>query len=233
MPEYSPIPPYTEIDWASIPAPVECGEELVDLGEIVPEITYDASYAKMGRPGAFTRCYVRRTVAEMLRKAVQALPDGYSLMVYDALRPLSVQRHLYEEIKVKLEKEHPELNEEALLELVDQFVAFPRTNPARPAPHTTGGAVDLTLCKEGIPLDMGTEFDDNTSRAYTRWLEEHEENNVARDNRRLLFSVMTGAGFYSYDCEWWHYAYGERLWAGNVGGTPKYGFHPLCKEENT
>jgi len=48
MPEYSPIPPYTEIDWASIPAPVECGEELVDLGEIVPEITYDASYAKMG-----------------------------------------------------------------------------------------------------------------------------------------------------------------------------------------
>lgn len=230
MPECVPIPPYPEIDWANIPPPMECGEELVDLAEIAPEIAYAASYAERGLPGALEQCLVRYTVAQRLKQAAASLPEGYTLLIYDALRPLSVQRHLYNESKEKLEQEHPELNREELLELVDQFVAFPRTDPARPAPHTTGGAVDLTLCKDGVLLDMGTEFDDNTPRAYTRWLEEHNENPAARDNRRILYAAMTGAGFYSYDCEWWHFAYGERLWAGNEKTIPRYSFHPRCEE---
>ena len=33
MHERYPIPPYPPEDWVHIPAPVECGEELVDLAE--------------------------------------------------------------------------------------------------------------------------------------------------------------------------------------------------------
>lgn len=229
--ELHPIPPYPPEDWAAVPPPAECGEELVDLAEAAPEIGYAAVYYRAGRPGAPDRCYVRKTVASMLKQAAAALPEGYSLLVFDALRPLSVQRDLYEEISADLARKHPELSAEELARLVDDFVAYPRTDPARPAPHTTGGAVDLTLCRNGVPLDMGTAFDDPSPRARTRYLEEHEENEIARDGRRLLYQVMTGAGFASYACEWWHFSYGERLWAMYRNATPKYGFHPACKEE--
>ena len=225
-----PIPPYPTEDWRSVPAPVECGEELVDLAEVAPEIGYAAVYYHAGRPGALNRCLVRATVADMLKRAAAALPPGYSLMIYDTLRPLSVQRDLFEECLANMKAAHPEADEEEVIGMVEGFVAYPRTNPARPAPHTTGGAVDLTLCKDGVPLNMGTEFDDNTQRAGTRYLEEHDEDPEARDNRRLLYHTMKGAGFESYSYEWWHFAYGERMWAMFNHTTPRYGFHPSCKE---
>jgi len=225
-----PIPPYPEEDWSKLPPPEECGEELVDLAEVAPEIAYDAFYLKAGRPGAMERCLLRKTVAERLKQAAAYLPEGYSLLIYDVLRPLSVQRSLYEECLENMKASHPQASEEELIELVDPFVAYPRTNPARPAPHTTGGAVDLTLCKDGIEVDMGTRFDDTSPKAWTRWLEEHDENPEARDNRRLLYAAMTEAGFASYECEWWHFAYGERMWAMKNKTIPIYGFHPICRE---
>ena len=59
---------------------------------------------------------------------------------------------------------------------------------------------------------------------------EHEEDEQARNNRRLLYHTMKCAGFESYSCEWWHFAYGERMWAMFNQTTPHYGFHPSCKE---
>lgn len=32
-------------------------------------------------------------------------------------------------------------------------------------------------------------------------------------NRRILRSVMTTAGFVWYPGEWWHYCWGDRMWA--------------------
>lgn len=230
MLQLHPIPPYPPEDWTGVPAPVECGEPLVDLADLAPEIGYAAVYFRAGRPGALEHCFLRQTAAEMLKAASAALPEGWSLLVFDALRPLRVQQNLYDEIRSDLERTHPDLDKHAMDELVSQFVAPPRTDPARPAPHTTGGAVDLTLCYHGVPVDMGTDFDDPTPRSWTRYLEEHDENPTARDNRRLLYQVMTDAGFVSYACEWWHFSYGERLWAMHCGTTPRYGFHPKCKD---
>ena len=52
----------------------------------------------------------------------------------------------------------------------------------------------------------------------------------ARDNRRLLYNLMTSVGFVNYRCEWWHYAYGERQWAVLTGKSPFYGFCPACDD---
>ena len=122
------------------------------------------------------------------------------------------------------------MSPEELERRLSDFVARPVKRLDRPAPHTTGGAVDLTLCRDGVPLDMGTGFDDLTPLAYTDALERDcpaglEE---ARDNRRMLYHLMTAVGFVNYSCEWWHYAYGERQWAVRTGKVPFYGFHPLC-----
>lgn len=226
-----PIPPSPSEDWASVPPPADCGEALVDPTRLSPRITYGAAYLSQGLPG-MASCLLRETVANKLALAAESLPQGYSIFIYDGLRPLSVQRGIYDRFKARFLQERPGISEEALSALLDDFVALPVKRPGRPAPHTTGGAVDLTLCKDGVPLDMGTGFDDLTALAHTRALEENcpPELEEARENRRFLYHRITAVGFVNYPCEWWHYAYGERQWAAVTGKAPFYGFCPECDD---
>ena len=136
----------------------------------------------------------------------------------------------YPDFGIYVSKEH--ITPEQLAAAVDDFVALPHPNTARPAPHATGGALDLTLCYRGRPLPMGTEFDDFTNLAQTAYFETNGmagEAEAFRNTRRLLYNMMTAAGFVNYSEEWWHYSYGDRLWARTFGKTPIYG---LCDEKN-
>lgn len=225
-------------EWARCPIPVqsdgfpyqtprECGQRLVDItGE--DRIYYSAEYASMGLSGALRRCYVREEVAGMLQKVLKLLPDTYSLWIYDTLRPVEVQKSLYELYYRQLAQEHPGASQEELSRLIDDFVAYPRIDYRAPAPHTTGGAVDLTLSVEARPLPMGSGFDDLTDKAHTRYYEEcphlTSEEKKFRENRRILYYAMQEAGFVNYRNEWWHYAYGDRAWGRATGKTPVYSY---------
>lgn len=225
----SPIPAPMREDWSRVPPPVDCGEPLADPTALSGKLLYDASYRRQGLPGLET-CLLRETVARKLALAADQLPQGYAILMFDALRPLSVQQAIYAQFRARFLQERPGISEPELEALLDDFVAKPVKRPERPAPHTTGGAVDLTLCKGGVPLNMGTGFDELTPLAHTDALEHRcppalEE---ARDNRRLLYNLMVSVGFVNYQCEWWHYAYGERQWAVLTGKAPFYGFRPEC-----
>ena len=41
-------------------------------------------------------------------------------------------------------------------------------------------------------------------------------------NRRMLYNVMTAAGFTNLPSEWWHYDYGDNMWAQLTGGKAIY-----------
>lgn len=225
-----PIPPPRFDENVPVPPPQECGEPLVDLTGASPRLQYAASYRSRGVPHAPARCWLRKTAAAMLVQAAEALPPGWSLLVYDSLRPLAVQQALYDEFRERLRKQHPDYTEQQLAEAIDGFVALPRRDFLRPAPHTTGGAVDLTLCRQGEPVPMGTGFDDFSPRAATRFLEEHpqdEAGQAALENRRLLYHFLTRRGFVNYKGEWWHFSYGDRAWARQKETTPCYGFLDL------
>ena len=101
-----------------------------------------------------------RGVHARLKAALDLLPEEYSFLIYDTLRPLRVQEALFEEYIEVLKKEHPQADREELEEICDEFVAKPSKNQLRPSSHQSGGAVDLTLCRDGAPLDMGTAFDE-------------------------------------------------------------------------
>lgn len=225
-----PIPPYPQGGYDLVPPPRECGEALVDVTELHPRVRYGASYLTQGLPGALERCYLRAGLWERLLAALDLLPERYTLLIFDGLRPLGVQKALYDQFAQLIRQERPGIGQAELELLLDDFVAKPVKRPARPAPHSTGGAVDLTLCENGVPLDMGTGFDDLTNLAHTAWFESAKtpETLAVRDHRRLLYHVMTQAGLESYDCEWWHYAYGERMWARAHHCAPIYGFCPEC-----
>jgi D-alanyl-D-alanine dipeptidase len=138
--------------------------------------------------------YLPADVARMLVEAhryLQTLDADLRLIVYDAVRPLSVQRAMWERVK-----DTPYHN----------YVA----NPDRLSLHNFGAAVDLTIARsDGQPLDMGTPFDFFGRAAGINNEQELVSQGILTgehvQNRQLLRQVMRHAGFRSISGEWWHF----------------------------
>ena len=200
----------------------EENEPFVDIAEFSNgKILVDMQYAKANRTGAVTKAYVRKTVAEMLMRALSYLPKGYSFKIFDAWRPYAVQKSLYDEYFEGLKRENPTLMEAELHQKAKTFVSFPDKSKRFSFVHSAGGAVDLTVTDEkGFDLDMGTPFDDFSPLSFADALEKTE--GKARENRRLLYFAMTAVGFTNYPAEWWHYDFGDIFWGAMTGKPVKY-----------
>ena len=69
----------------------------------------------------------------------------------------------------------------------------------------------MGLCdNEGRELDMGTQYLEHNKKTKTRCKALTEEQ---RRNRRVLVDAMQRAGFVNYPAEWWHFSYGDKMWA--------------------
>ncbi len=208
-------------DWRDVPIePVE--EPLVEVRDVHRKVRDDPRYHAMGLPGAGPRSRVREGVGERLARAAADLPDGVTLLVWDGWRAFETQRALYEDWVARLVHAHPDWEITRLEREAARYVSVPSRDPACPAPHITGGAVDLTLGDgDGRPLDLGTDFDAFVPEAAALALEPVP--GVARDHRRMLFWAMASAGFTSYVEEWWHFDYGDQFWGAVTGAPARYG----------
>ena len=199
-------------------------EPFVDIEEFSSgAILTDMKYAEASRPGAVTTAYARLGVAEKLLCAARLLPAGMRLKIYDAWRPYSVQRSLYDEYYSSLrdKPENAHLSEEELHRIARRYVSFPAEGKPLSYVHSSGGAIDLTIVgADGEELDMGSGFDDFSPASALSALEGSDT--VAEENRRLLYTVMTSVGFTPYAEEWWHYDYGDLFWAASVGEDAIY-----------
>lgn len=179
-------------------------------------------------PGSIDALLLRPQVGVMLASVDARLArDGLRLFLHDAWRPRAVQAYFHDDWFPKaLRRQTPSLEGEALAMEVRRYWAPPSTADA-PAPHATGGAVDVALVWEddGEPLFMGSLFDDGSSLSHLDRFEGEEDSQAlfshaeARANRRLLYWVMTEAGFCPLANEWWHYSYGDAAWARMVGAS--------------
>ena len=128
---------------------------------------------------------MRRDVARRLKMAGAALPDGVSIKVLSGYRSIAEQKRLWKKTPDK------------------RLVANPETGGGG---HQTGGAVDVTLVdSRGRALDMGGEYLIFDAHTPTRA--------VKNTNREMLCRAMTVAGFQNYPREWWHFSYGDKIWA--------------------
>lgn len=201
---------------------VPTDEDLVAVADIGPRVHEDPRYAAMGFPGAIDACLLRAGVAERLGRVAASLPDGIDLLVWDGWRPFSVQKALYDQYLNELIAVHPEWPHDAIEDAAARYVSPPSRSVDAPAPHLTGGAVDLTLCdRQGRPRDMGTGFDAFVPAAAAAALEGSP--GPVRDNRRLLFWAMSAEGFTEYSEEWWHYDHGDQFWALARAEKARYG----------
>jgi D-alanyl-D-alanine dipeptidase len=161
---------------------------------------------------------LREDVVTRLRNAISLLPDSLGMMVLDAHRPLNVQAWLWDEMVAIVRRDHPDWDDAAINAHSRRFVAYPEILPNRPTPHSTGGAVDVTLfdIATGGVLDMGSGFDEPVDASVCDYYERHPHS-VYTERRRLLFHVMSQSGFANYPGEWWHFEYGTLRWAAATG----------------
>lgn len=195
----------------------EDGEPLEPLEAGLISLETPHPYVALGAPyGAWSPWYLRRSVKGRLLDAQARLAGGWRLHLLDAWRPLAVQAFMVEHTDQLLRREAPELTEAQRRERVLTYWAPPSEDPARPPPHSTGAAVDLTLVDAGgRPLNMGSPFDEPTERShpdhFAGAVDAHGRE--AHAHRQLLDRVMRAAGFVRHPQEWWHFSYGDRAWA--------------------
>lgn len=172
-------------------------------------------YPLSGMRYAETGCYVRQEVYEKLLLAAGMLPPGFRFRVWDAWRPFLLQKELYlaysDDIIRKFGLDGS--SEEQKRAFIQKFVSEPVDDREVPPVHTTGGAVDLTIIDDaGQELAMGSLFDEFSHKTDTAYFEDGKDITV-KNNRRMLYHVMTEAGFINLPSEWWHFDYGDRFWA--------------------
>ena len=193
-------------DPAVITVPIkDNGEPLVDL-HAYPEIHIDHRKSKDSK----LYFKVRKTVADKLVLASQSLPYGISFLVVEGYRPLALQKEYFDWYSNELLRAHQKWDAQKVYNEASKYVAPPEIIP----PHTTGGAVDLTLMKNGIELDMGTILNADPEESKNACFTAAENiSKQAKANRKVLINALAKAGFVNYPTEWWHWSYGDRYWA--------------------
>jgi zinc D-Ala-D-Ala dipeptidase len=181
-------------------------------------------------PGSIDALYLREGAAKRLRDVNAQLAEAdLELFLFDAWRPQAVQAYFHDRwLPGELRRRKPHLSESELAAEVTKYWAAPSAGRGAPSPHSTGGAVDLTIrWRGGDPLWMGSLFDDASPLAHTTRFETEISPDAfsfsdeeARANRRLLYWPMVEAGFASNPSEWWHFSFGDQMWA-KLRGEPE------------
>ena len=169
---------------------------------------------------------LRKEVVNRLIRVNQYLAaknNGFCLLIYDSWRPVEVQEFLFNraidfECK-KLGILTPIKNfryYDLVKKKVENFWALPSLDKNCPPPHSTGGALDVCLSdKLGNLIDMGGTIDQMDETSKPDFYEKNDKKEAIIWNRRrnLLKEIMIEFGFVQHPNEWWHFSYGDQLWA--------------------
>ena len=174
---------------------------LIDIHDldstIAVQLIYASPYNFMGRQlyHGFSKAFMRPELAEKVVAAAKELKEIHptaNLIIYDAARPLSIQKEMWETV-VGTPSE--------------TFVANPYKGNGL---HNFGAAVDVSLIDcTGHPFPMGSDYDYFGDEAWTaKELELLASGRITQrelDNRLLLRKIMTDQGLLTIKSEWWHF----------------------------
>jgi D-alanyl-D-alanine dipeptidase len=238
VPEETGHPPLDAMalrPWSTIPID-DNGEPLENLPATLLRLEphpYQRLGAPYGSGGSPFR--LRRGVIERLLEAQNELTKrrvGLRLAIFDAWRPLAVQRFMVRHALVEecgrrgIDPDQPSAGLEEVKLLVARFWALPSEDARTPPPHSTGAAVDLTLADGTCrPVAMGGEIDELGTisepdhYAAQAAIAPRSAAGCWHRNRLLLHDCLAMAGFAQHPNEWWHFSHGDQLWAWRTGGS--------------
>lgn len=181
-------------------------QSLDDEIEVLLKYATEDNFVGQNMYGTLRKAFFRPHFAKKIVEAQRLLRErhsDYSLLIYDAARPLSVQKRMRKAVEGTP---------------LTAYVA----DGARGGRHNYGVAVDLTIIdSNGQILDMGAPFDhfgreawigtdkNTTLASYKAYVEWQRKEGIISDeaarNRTLLLEVMDAVGLRPYAKEWWHY----------------------------
>ena len=201
----------------------ECGEPLLPIPlsalTVVDPHPYVACGAEYGDKSPY---FLRFGVIDRLQQAqafLNQIRPGYQLQIFDAYRPVEVQQYMvdytFQQVCQAQQISQPTAAEaEAIWQQVYQIWAVPSFDLATPPPHSTGAAIDLSIIDDQQqPLDMGSPIDEMSDRSQPNYFAPAPDGQIFHQNRELLRQVMATAGFERHPGEWWHFSWGDQLWA--------------------
>jgi D-alanyl-D-alanine dipeptidase len=178
-----------------------------------PEVPNNTDYTK-----------IRKIVYEKILKAQALLPKGIRFCLYEAYRSLGLQKTLFDNRYHLITNHYPNGTHEQIFEettrLISPVINLDGTKNI--PPHSTGGAFDIYLIDEQKqPLDIGIhpkdcrEKNDGSLSQTNSTIISPE----AKANRAIMNKALEGVGFVNYPTEYWHWSYGDRYWAYQLGRT--------------
>jgi len=150
---------------------------------------------------------IRRVVRDKVVACSEALPDGLCLMLFEAFRSRARQWELWNPVVASITENNPTWSETEVYAESSRWVSPP---DGFGSGHQAGAAVDVKLARvDRTELDFGGPMKGLSGLAPTHWPVTPE----IRKNRDLLVVAMERTGMINYPDEWWHFSYGDRLWA--------------------
>lgn len=183
---------------------VDCGELLVDVKKICPDLIISLDSWRMKKEKT---AYLRKTVAKMICQAKKNLPQGMTFVIRDAWRPGDVQKEIFKGFVRHFGKQHRSWSKKRIIKEVKKYVAPASGRNA--SGHMTGAAVDLRLMKNGRKVPMKSKklsYQEN-SQSFQPKLPKY-----LQKNRQIMFRALKKAGLTNYSQEYWHWSYGDIQW---------------------
>ncbi len=153
--------------------------------QVVVKMKLATNGTTIGKP-FYTRnlCMLEEDTIPKLLAAIDLFAaDGYTIVIYDAYRPTSVQQQWFDVVRVH------------------KWVADPSIGLG--GIHDRGVAIDMTLMdRNGVEMDMPTAMHTLTeaSSRYSPAITQAQRANI-----NYMTNIMTRCGFTYINSEWWHF----------------------------
>lgn len=213
---------------------IDCGEPLVPIELEMFAVESPHPYQRLGAPyGQRSPYHLRQGVLNCLLQAQAQLQKYYPswrIQIFDAYRPVAVQQFMVDYTFTKVAQAQgltpaqlTAAQHRIVWEQVYQIWAVPSLEDSCPPPHSTGGAVDVTLVDAtGQTVNMGSAIDELSPRSHPDHFANSRDPVEQQYNfyRQLLWDVMRYSGFQRHPGEWWHFCLGDQMWAYLTNQAP-------------
>ncbi len=189
---------------------------LISLKESEFNLMYEPSFNKE------YNYMVREDIFEKIGRISKILDkEGKLLIIRSVWRSFAHQKLLRDRRMKIVKKDHPNKSLEEIKNIVSYFIA-----PEEESMHSTGGAVDALIydLKNNCVMNFGNNQGLHLELNETCYPFHPDISAQVRKNRELLINLFEKEGFFVDPKEYWHFDYGNVIWAIEKGKKEaKYG----------